>query len=378
MLKTQVGKVKLNTPLLLASGYITETPDFFLETSGCSGMVTRSLKENPPPERKNVPAPRYVVFDNGYSMLNCEWGNSTPWTEWYDRGVAAVKNAGGALILSLSGRDIESCCNLIQKFDEINVDAFEINISCSHSGAVHGNLNIDFKHLEDIMKAVRPITKTPIWIKLSYSSYLLEMAQIAEKLGTDAIVCSNSMGPGLFIDTETGLPKLGIIGGAGGVTGRAIFPIALNCVYQLAHTVHIPIVGIGGVMSADDVIQMMMAGASAVQLYTAPALNGPRILSSIADDLTRYIIEHEYNSITDIIGMSINKASKNCFSAPKPIYDKVGCIGCRRCYHACAFHAIDPPSGIDYEKCIGCNACVGVCPTNALETRFERSDEDEI
>lgn len=377
MLKTQVGKVKLNTPLLLASGYITETPDFFLETSGCSGMVTRSLKENPPPERKNVPAPRYVVFDDGYSMLNCEWGNSTPWTEWYDRGVTEVKNAGGALILSLSGRDIESCCNLIQKFDEINVDAFEINISCSHSGAVHGNLNIDFKHLEDIMKAVRPITKTPVWIKLSYSSYLLEMAQIAEKLGADAIVCSNSMGPGLFIDTETGLPKLGIIGGAGGVTGRAIFPIALNCVYQLAHTVHIPIVGIGGVMSADDVIQMMMAGASAVQLYTAPALNGPRILSSIADDLTRYIIEHEYNSITDIIGMSINKASKNYFSAPKPIYDKVGCIGCRRCYYACAFHAIDPPSGIDYEKCIGCNACVGVCPTNALETHFERSDEDE-
>ena len=82
MLQTNVGKVTLSTPLLLASGHITETPDFFLKTSGCSGMVTRSLKENPPPERKNVPAPRYVVFDKGQSMLNCEWGNSTPWTEW--------------------------------------------------------------------------------------------------------------------------------------------------------------------------------------------------------------------------------------------------------------------------------------------------------
>ena len=289
MLQTNVGKVALNTPLLLASGYITETPEFFLKTSGCSGMVTRSLKKNPPPERKNIPAPRYVVFDDGKSMLNCEWGNSTPWTEWYEHGVADVKNSGGSLILSISGRVIEDCSSLIKKFDEIDIDAFEINVSCSHSGAVHGNLNIDIEHLKELLTKIRPLTGKPIWVKLSYSSYLLDMAKIAEKLNADAIVCSNSIGPGLFIDTETGLPKLGIKGGAGGVTGKAIFPIALNCVYQLAQTVKIPIVGIGGISTADDVVQMMMAGASAVQLYTAPAITGPEVFRDIVNDLTNYL-----------------------------------------------------------------------------------------
>ena len=100
----QVGEMKLQTPLLLASGYITETPDFFLKARphGCSGMVTRSLKKNTPPERTHVPSPRYAVF-NEDSMLNCEWGNERPWTEWRDHGVADVKNTGCPIIISLSG-----------------------------------------------------------------------------------------------------------------------------------------------------------------------------------------------------------------------------------------------------------------------------------
>ncbi len=373
MLQTKVGNVELSTPLLLASGYITETPEFYLKTFGCSGMVTRSLKMNPPPERKNVPAPRYVVFDNGESMLNCEWGNSVPWTEWYEHGVSEVKNAGGALILSISGRVIEDCANLIGKFDEINVDAFEINVSCSHSGAVHGNLNIDIIHLKQLLERIRPLTSKPIWVKLSYSSYLLEMAKLAEDCGADAIVCTNSIGPGLFIDIETGLPKLGIKGGAGGVTGKAIFPIALNCIYQLAQTVHIPIVGIGGIFTAEDVIQMMMAGASAVQLYTAPAMLGPEIFSKIADGLYYYLKNHNIDDIQTLIGTSVGKADNNCFSTPKPVFREDKCIGCNKCRKACAFSAIDVPN-IDYNKCIGCNACVGVCPTMALVTHFERKE----
>ena len=82
-LKTQVGDLKLQTPLLLASGYITETPEFFLRAQpyGCSGIVTRSLKQHVPAERSRITSPRYAVFGND-SMLNCEWGNERPWTDW--------------------------------------------------------------------------------------------------------------------------------------------------------------------------------------------------------------------------------------------------------------------------------------------------------
>lgn len=375
MLQTNVGEVVLRSPLLLASGYITETPEFFLKTFGCSGMVTRSLKENPPPERKNVPVPRYAVFDNGKSMLNCEWGNSTPWTEWYEHGVADVKKSGGVLILSISGRIIEDCSSLIEKFDKTDIDAFEINISCSHSGVIHGNLNIDIRHLEELLTKIRPLTEKPIWVKLSYSSYLLDMAKLAEKFGADAIACSNSIGPGLLIDIETGLPKLGVKGGAGGVTGKAIFPIALNCVFQLAQVVKIPIVGIGGISTSDDVIQMMMAGASAVQLYTAPAILGPKIFQKIADDLTNYLIIHEIDTVRDLIGATIGRTENNCFKAPKPIVYSKSCINCGICYKACAFGAIKQPFDINYDKCVGCNACVEVCPTKALITHYERSEQ---
>lgn len=367
MLKTCIGSVELGTPLLLASGHITETPDFFLKTSSCAGMVSRSLKENPPPERAKTPSPRYAVFDSCQSMLNCEWGNSVPWTEWRDHGVREVKEVEGAIIISLSGRDIESCIHLIHEFDKLNVDAYEINVSCAHSGALHGNLNVDFSHLKELLLATRPETKTPIWIKLSYSPFLVDMARTAEKYGADAIVCTNSIGPGMFIDTKTATPWLGVKGGAGGVTGKAIFPIALNCVYQLAQSVKIPIVGSGGIFTADDVVQMMMAGASAVQLYTAPALQGPNVFREISNQLCYFLRNRPFSNIQEIIGMALEKRENHCFEVRTPIIAGSLCKKCRSCKTICNFDAIQIDEAlqcatVDETKCVGCSACVQACP----------------
>jgi dihydroorotate dehydrogenase (NAD+) catalytic subunit len=380
-LETRVGRIKLATPLLLASGYITETPDFFLKAQplGCSGMVTRSLKQNVPAERSRITVPRYVVFEQD-SMLNCEWGNERPWTDWKDHGVRVVNDTGCPLILSLSGRDINSCCCLIQAFDAVGVDAFEINVSCSHSGALHGNLNVDTLHLEQLMKRVRGITTTPIWIKLSYSTTLVSMAKRAEELGADAIVCTNSIGPGMLIDTTTAKPKLGIKGGGGGLTGKAIFPIALWCVHQLSETLSIPIVGCGGIFTADDVVQMLMAGASAVQLYTAPALKGPRVFKRITADLQRFLAENpQYSSVGDLVGLVRSKTREHQFASPAPVVIKEKCTGCGICVVACAFDALsmvrhtnEKPFAVIANNCISCNACVGVCPPkfDAIKASF--------
>jgi len=208
-LKTSVGAVTLNTPFILASGYITETPDFFLASHphGCAAMVTRSLKKIIPPERARVPAPRYVVI-GGDTMLNCEWGNELPWEHWREKSAQQVKATGAPIVISLSGRDPNGCVHLIHSFDEIGVDAFEINVSCSHSGALHGDLNTDLENMGKLLTLIRPHTRTPIWIKLSYSTILLEMARQAEGSGADAIVCTNTIGPGLLLDTKTGKPML--------------------------------------------------------------------------------------------------------------------------------------------------------------------------
>ena len=371
MLKTQVGVVQFATPLLLASGYITETPSFFLRAhpEGCSGMVTRSLKKHIPLERQRVPAPRYAVYGRN-SMLNCEWGNERPWTEWRDGGVRVIKDTGAPIIVSLSGRNPEDCADLMRAFDQLQIDAYEVNVSCSHSGALHGNLNVDLEHLEKLMRVVRPATRTPIWIKLSYSTMLLTMATMAERLGADAIVCTNSIGPGMLIDTRTSRAKVGIKGGGGGLTGKAIFPIALWCVHQLSQTVTIPVVGSGGISTADHVVQMLMAGASAVQLYTAPALGGPRVFKQITGGLRRFLKGHpEYDSLAALINRTAAHTKEHSFTSPAPVVLEEKCTGCGVCIEACAFGSLSlierigtHPLAVISDSCVSCNACVGVCP----------------
>lgn len=371
-LNTKVGSVELSTPLILASGYITETPDFFMRASkfGCSAIVTRSLKKVVPEERKRVPAPRYAVIPGKDTMLNCEWGNEYSWELWRNKWVDEVRVANSPIIMSLSGRDLDGCKDLIRSFDEIGVDAFEINISCSHSGALHGNLNVDFGNLKSTLKHIRPITKTPIWIKLSYSPFVVGMAQMAEEMGADAIICSNSIGPGMLIDIESGYTKLGTQGGAGGVSGAAIFPIALRCVFEISRNVRIPVVGVGGVCSGEDAIQMMFAGASAVQLYTYPSLHGPEVFESIITEMNSFLMRHndKYQGISDIIGLSHAHALEHRFHANSPTINSEKCIGCGICVRSCQFNGmkIVYTDGKEVasitESCISCNACVGMCP----------------
>lgn len=371
-LTTSVGGVTFASPLLLASGFITETPAFYERARrfGCAGMVTRSLKESVPPERSRIPAPRYAVPDPN-TMLNCEWGNEHPWTQWRDGWLDQAKRDDGRVIVSLSGRDIESCAHLITAFEALDPHAYEINVSCSHSGALHGNLNIDIDHVRMLVRRLRGLTRRPIWIKLSYSTILIEMAIAAQEEGCDAIVCTNSIGPALLLDTETGAPKLGIKDGAGGLTGKVIFPIALRCIYELYKALTIPIVGVGGAYTADDIIQMLMAGARAVQLYTRPALQGPRVFAEITADLQTYLTQHpQYARLESIVGLAHQFNREHSFVAPPPQIIAAQCTGCVECFPACAFDAIGftgrgagkPTLAVINDNCNGCNACVGVCP----------------
>lgn len=385
-MKTQVmvGTVRFDTPLLLASGFITETPDFFLRAKplGCSGIITRSLKEHVPPERSRIPAPRYAIHAQT-SMLNCEWGNERPWRTWLEGGAQQVQATGSPIVISLSGRDPEGCARLMQAFDAIGVDAFEVNVSCSHSGALHGNLNVDLDHLRHLMGVIRKATNTPLWIKLSYSTHLVAMGRIAEELGADALVCTNSVGPGMLIDTGTARPQVGIEGGGGGLTGEAIFPIALWCVHQLANTVRIPIVGTGGIATGDHVVQMLMAGASAVELYTAPALKGPRVFRNVMRQLGNFMETHpEYDSVAALTGRTAPYTAEHDFTAPVPRVIAENCTGCELCIESCAFGAIDMVErpgrkqlAVINDACISCNACVGACPPKwgAIEAVFEET-----
>lgn len=272
---------------------------------------------------------------------------------------------------------------LARAFDAVDgVNAYEINVSCSHSGALHGNLNVDRDHLMVLLKTLRPATQTPIWVKLAYSTQIVEMALIAEQLGADAIVSTNTIGPGLLLDLMTRRPLLGIKGGAGGVSGHSIFPIALRCVYEISQTVNIPVVGVGGIDSTESTIQMLMAGASAVQLYTAPALRGPSVFRKIVRGLDEYLMHHKrFRTVTDLVGVAHTHVREHVFDAPPPKIIAEKCTGCGKCFASCAFGAIrfknrGPGStslATITNACNGCNACVGMCPPefSTIERRME-------
>lgn len=376
-LNCSIGSINFRTPLILASGYITETPEFFLSARkfGCSGMVTRSLRKTVPQGRERTPAPRYHVFGRS-SMLNCEWTNEHDWTNWLNQWGNDVTDTGSPLIVSLSARDADGASDLIRAFTDSGLpSAFEVNVSCAHSGALHGNLNVDVEYLKNTVNRARNATPLPIWVKLSYSPILGDMAKAAEQEGGDAIVCTNTIGPGLVIDTTSTRPKLGIRGGGGGVSGAAIFPIALWCVYTVSRAVAIPVVGSGGVESADHVLQMLMAGASAVQLYTAPALQGPKIFGTILGELEEFLLTNcQYDAITDLIGVSHRWAeAETNFDHIVPSINAERCTACGACLKACAFKAVRMEQVAKIgDNCVGCNACIGVCPTGAITTRFEK------
>ena len=206
------------------------------------------------------------------------------------------------VIANISGYSIEEYvynCELIDKEDQVGI--IEVNVSCPN---VHGGgmaFGTDPKNVYEVTKAVKAVTTKPVYIKLSPNvTDIVEIANAAEAGGADGISLINTL-LGMRIDLKTKKPI--IANKMGGFSGPAIFPVALRMVYQVAHAVNIPVIGMGGVSSAEDVIEMMMAGATAVQVGAANLVN-PYACKEIIEDLPRVMEKHGIKDLNDIIGIA--------------------------------------------------------------------------
>jgi ferredoxin len=174
----------------------------------------------------------------------------------------------------------------------------------------------------------------------------------------------------LSIDLETGLPLMGSKDGFGWLSGAAIKPLALRCVYQAARVVKIPIFGVGGITNGRDVAEMFMAGASAVQVCTEAILRGPGIYAKIAKELDAFLDAHGYKSVEEIRGLTIRRMKER--GAPKaghsPAVNMERCSLCGQCQISCPYGAISQEEAllIDEEKCFNCGLCVSRCKRGAL------------
>lgn len=207
------------------------------------------------------------------------------------------------VIANISGFSIEEyvhCCQLIDKEEQVGI--IEVNVSCpnvKHGGMAFGMIA---QQAAQVTKAVKAVTTKPVYIKLSPNvTDIVEIAKACEEAGADGICLVNTL-LGMRIDLKTGKPVIANI--MGGFSGPAIFPVALRMVYQVAKAVKIPVIGIGGVSSAEDVIEMMYAGATAVQVGAAN-LKNPYACKEIIENLPKVMEKYGISDLNDIIGKAL-------------------------------------------------------------------------
>jgi dihydroorotate dehydrogenase subfamily 1 len=358
--------VPLRGPLMLGSGGLGESAESlapFQETA-CAAVVTRTFRDKIPADREVFPSPHLALGPRRRWLLNCEWGNLRSLDYWVREGIPQASRRG-PVIASLSGRDPGDCERACRVLAASPAVMLEINFSCSHAGQLYGRIMDDSRHVSAVISAVKQIWDRPVIAKLGWSPVLEKVATAAEHAGADAVAVTNSIGPGLDIDVGTGRPRLGINGGFGGVSGPAIFPIALDCVRRVANAVSVPVVGVGGVSTAEDALKMIMVGARCVQIYTAALTHGALVFDRITADLAAHLDRNGHTSVGDVRG-----AAREHLRQPAhldklvPQVDAERCQPCGACQRICPVDAIQvhDVALVDAATCTGCGICVDVCP----------------
>ena len=296
-LTVQLGPLKLRNPLIAASGcfgYGVEYADM-VDLSTLGGVAVKGLFLE---ERSGHPPQRIVETPSG--MLNAIGLQGIGVRRFVDEKLPVLRQRDATVIVNICGTTIDEYTELARILsDAEGVAAVELNISCPNIKEGGITFGCDLSGTHAVVAAVRQVTTLPVIPKLTPNvTDVAAFARAAEEAGADAVSLVNTF-LAMAIDVETRRPKLSNV--VGGLSGPAIRPIAVRMVHQCQQAVKIPIVGMGGIMTAEDVAEFMIAGASAVQIGTANFID-PFIWSGLLSGLTDYLERHDHNSVTDIVG----------------------------------------------------------------------------
>ncbi len=303
-LETRIGKLKLKNPVLTASGTFGHAKEFekFIDLSRLGGIVTKTITVKP---RLGNPPPRIVETPSG--MLNAIGLQNPGVDKFVEEKLPYFRKIGVPVIVSAMGYTIEELVHVVRTVEKAGgIDGFELNLSCPNVS--YGQKGKDtqvkmFAHddamIEAAVSAVRKVTKRTLLAKLGPDvSDIGRMAQAAERAGADGVSLINTFGA-MAIDVRTRRPVLG--NKTGGLSGPCIRPIAVRLTWEAARRVKIPVVGIGGIVTANDALEFLIAGASAVQVGTANFGN-PAAPIEVLEGLARFLESEKIPRLTDLVG----------------------------------------------------------------------------
>ncbi|MET1124335.1 MAG: dihydroorotate dehydrogenase [Archaeoglobaceae archaeon] len=289
MLEVELCGMKLKNPLILASGILgSSAATLSRMAEHCGAVVTKSVGIE---GREGYPNPTVLNWRCG--LLNAVGLASPPAAKFAEE---LRKYRGDArLVVSLYGSSPSEFAKLVEIFDF--ADAFEINLSCPHVKKAGLEIGNDIELSKSIVRAAKDATEKPVFAKISAMHRYVELGCELERVGVDAITITNSL-PGMRIDVISRRPVLSNV--TGGVSGIAIKPIAVKCVYDLYRHVDVPLIGCGGVTTFEDVLEFLMAGATCVEVGSANFFS-TRIIYSLKESLVAFL-RAEGCSVREIIG----------------------------------------------------------------------------
>ena len=296
-----IGDLHFKNPVLTASGtfgYGSEFDDF-LDISRLGGIIVKGTTLE---SREGNPSPRMAETPSG--MLNSV-GLQNKGIDYFEKHIyPRISKYKTNVIVNINGSYIKDYVTLAERINSLSkIPAIELNISCPNVKMGGMAFGIDPTSTRKVVKAVRAVYSKKLIVKLSPNvTDIVEFARIAEEEGADSVSLINTL-LGMAVDINGMKPSISTV--TGGLSGPAVKPVALRMVWQVARAVKIPVIGIGGIMNADDAIEFLLAGASAIQVGTASFID-PRASVKILDGIEQYLERKGFSDISEIVGY-INK-----------------------------------------------------------------------
>lgn len=295
-LRVTIAGIRMQNPVMTASGTFGYAQEFepFLDLSRLGAIVVKTITLR---QRAGNPPPRIVETPAG--MLNAIGLQNVGVQTFITEKLPYLRTLGPPIIVNIAGESIEDYVELVKRLsDQVGISGIELNISCPNvaDGLIFG-CNAALAHT--LISKVRHATRLPLIPKLSPN--VTDVAEIARALadgGADALSLINTL-IGMAVDVRSRRPKLSNV--TGGLSGPAIRPVAVRMVWEVARAVNLPLIGMGGIMTADDALEFLIAGATAVAVGTAN-FTSPSSAKRVIDGIKAYLIDHNVERVTDLIG----------------------------------------------------------------------------